>query len=112
MAGFVTDWEWSTIEMVLLTLLFGTLLTMIFAVGLDMLAPPGSLLRGDAAGRISLVSPRRAWRTAIAPIGRYRELLMIARSNGLLSRRLTRNDPDAIAALGPPLRRTLEQAGG
>src|SRR5262249_21242007 len=67
---------------------------------------------GAAAGRISLVSPRRAGRTAIAPIGRYRELLVIARSNGLLRMRPNRNDPDAIAALGPPLRRTLEQAGG
>jgi ubiquinone biosynthesis protein len=111
-AGAFTHWAWSEKEMVLLTILFGTLLTMIVAVGLDMLAPPGSLARGDAAGRISLVGPAHAWRATIAPLGRYRELISIARSNGLLRHRIDFNDPAAVEALGPPLRRTLEEAGG
>jgi ubiquinone biosynthesis protein len=111
-AGVLTGWEWTAFRMVFLTLLFGTLLTMVIAVGLDMLATPGSLLHGEVAGRVALVSPAKAFKAAVAPLGRYRELLRIARANGLLGRPPRSSDPEAIAALGAPLRRTLEDAGG
>ena len=111
-AGVLSEWQWSSMQMVGLTLLFGTLLTMIFSVGFDMLRPPGSLAHGAHAGLVSFRTPGQAWRATIAPIGRYRELIRLARVNGLLSRRPNLDDTSAIAALGPPLRRTLEDAGG
>ena len=109
-AGALTSWEWSTIEMVGLSLLFGTLLTMVFAVGLDMLAPAGSL--HSEAGRVAIRNPAATWRQALAPFGRYRELVGLARANGLTRRGLAASGDDRLAALGPGLRRTLEQAGG
>ena len=39
-------------------------------------------------------------------------MLSIARSNGLLRHRIDFRDPTAVEAIGPPLRRTLESAGG
>jgi hypothetical protein len=60
---------------------------MVAAVGLDLLAPPGSLTPSDRAGLLSLPHPIRSVRQAVAPIGRYREVLRIAAANGLLHRR-------------------------
>ncbi len=112
LAGLLTSWRWSDWDMVMMTLVFGTLLTMVTAVGLDMLARPGSFASQEETGRIDLRSPGKAWRAAVAPVSRYRELVRIARANGLLSRPPRSSDPDAVAELGPALRRTLEQAGG
>src|SRR5262249_53857690 len=111
-AGALTGWEWWTSPMVLLSSLSGFLLTMVLPVGIDLLSPPGSLARGAAAGRFETGSPLRRVRAAVAPLGRYRELLSIARENGLLRRPPNLRDPAAVIALGPPLRRTLESAGG
>src|SRR6516225_2435589 len=49
-AGVITSWDWSSLEMVLVSLVLGTLFTMIAALGLDLLAPMGSLARGEQAG--------------------------------------------------------------
>lgn len=110
LAGLLTRWRWSDWDMVLLTLGLGTLLTMITEVALDMLAAPGSLTHPDLAGRVDLVSPGKAWRAAVEPIGRYRQLMGIARANGLLAR--PPRTAEGVVALGPSIRRTLEQAGG
>jgi len=110
-AGLVTEWDWRTWAMVGLTLVFGTILTMVVAVGIDLLRPPGTLSKGAAAGLIGL--RRGAGVTdALSPVSRYRELLGLARANGLLSRRWDLADPLSVTEFGPRLRSTLEQAGG
>ena len=108
-AGVVTDWAWSSWRMVGLTLVFGTILTMVVAVGLDLIAPVGSLSQGEAAGLIG-VGGRGP--STLSSLRRYRELVSIARRNGLPTRRMDLQDPESVAAVGPALRATLEEAGG
>ncbi len=105
-AGVVTGWAWDSLEMVLLALLLGTLFTMIVALGLDLLAPVGSLASGEEAGLLNLTNPLKGVRDALRPVRRYREVLHLARVNGVTTRR-----PDP-AALPAGVRQTLEQAGG
>jgi ubiquinone biosynthesis protein len=105
-AGVITGWQWDGLEMVLLALLLGTLFTMIAALGIDLLAPMGSLATGDQAGLFSLRNPLKSVRDALRPIRRYREVLHLARVNGVTT---TRPDP---ATLPVGVRQTLEQAGG
>jgi ubiquinone biosynthesis protein len=105
-AGLITGWAWDELEMVLLALLLGTLLTMIAALGLDLLAPMGSLASGAEAGLFRLRNPLSVVRDAVRPVRRYREVLHLARVNGVTTRR-----PDA-STLPIGVRQTLEQAGG
>ena len=109
-AGAVTAWEWDDLRMVGLALVFGTVNTMVIAVGLDLLRAPGTAARGTAS---ELLGVPRSLATSAASLARYRELAGIARRNGLLSRRhIDLGDPASVAALGPQLRATLEEAGG
>ena len=64
--------------MVLLALLLGTLFTMIAALGLDLLAPMGSLASGEEAGLLNLRNPLTGVRDAVRPVRRYREVLHLA----------------------------------
>ncbi len=105
-AGVITGWAWDRLEMVLLALLLGTLFTMIAALGLDLLAPMGSLASGEEAGLLNLRNPFTGARDAVRPVRRYREVLHLARVNGVTTRR-----PDP-ATLPAGVRQTLEQAGG
>jgi ubiquinone biosynthesis protein len=108
-AGAVTGWQWGTWAMGGLVLGFGTVMTMVIAVGFDLVAAPGGLVTdapGEGGGVIRRVQASRS------AIGRYRELVGIARRNGLLRIRPDLTDPVAVAQLGPPLRSTLEEAGG
>lgn len=109
-AGALTAWQWSTFAMVALAVLFGTLMTMIAAVGIDLLASPGSLPRDGSAGRLAFRRPGAAWRATVAPLSRYRQLVSIARSNGLSGHRMVH--ADRLVEAGPAVRHTLEQAGG
>ncbi len=109
-AGAVTAWEWDDIRMVGLTLVFGTVNTMVIAVGLDLLRAPGTAARGTASELLGLP---RALSTSATSLARYRELAGIARRNGLLARRhVDLRDPAFTAEFGPQLRATLEEAGG
>ena len=56
-AGEITAWRWSTIDMVLVTIVLGTLFTMIIALGIDLLAPVGSLKQGEEAGLVKISNP-------------------------------------------------------
>jgi ubiquinone biosynthesis protein len=105
-AGLLTSWAWSTLDMALLTLAFGTMFTMASALLLDLIAPVGSLARGEAAGRVTMTHPVRAARRKVLPFRRYREVVNLARANGVVARQPS---PDALPA---GVRRTLEQAGG
>ena len=106
-SGIVTGWEWDSPDMALLALALGTLFTMMAAVGLDLLAPVGSLAAGTAAGRIEMANPLAGVRAFLEPIRRFREVLALARQNGVTSRRQPSDE-----ALPAGVRRTLEQAGG
>ncbi len=105
-AGVITGWQWDALEMVLLALLLGTLFTMIAALGIDLLAPMGSLARGEQAGLLNLRNPLKGFQEAVRPIRRYREVLHLAWVNGVTTYR-----PDP-ATLPVGVRQTLEQAGG
>jgi ubiquinone biosynthesis protein len=105
-AGALTGWEWSTLDMVLLTLLFGTLFTMAVALGLDLFAPIGTLHRGAAAGLVAVSNPMSGMRRKVLPFRRYREVVAIARRNGVGSRGIS------AESLPVGVRHTLEEAGG
>jgi ubiquinone biosynthesis protein len=105
-AGDLTDWAWDGIRMAWIALGFGIVLTMVVALVLDLIAPMGSLARGERAGLIEVRHPIRGLRTQRAEARRYREVLRRARANGVLGR-----DVD-MAALPAGVRATLEDAGG
>src|SRR6478735_2383544 len=104
-AGALTGWAWGP-HMMLLAVLVGVVATMTIALGLDLVAPVGSLARGDAAGLVVVARPLRRLQQTMAPLQRYQEVLAIARANGVVGR-------GADAAARPAaVRRTLEELGG
>ena len=105
-AGAMTNWAWGTLDMVLVTFALGTIFTMAMALGLDMIAPVGSLARGEQAGRITIGNPVTAFRRRLNPFRRYRQVLAIARRQGVLSLDITSDQ------LPHKVRRTLEESGG
>ena len=105
-AGEITLWQWASLDMVLVALLLGVLFTMATALLLDLIAPVGSLARGERAGRFTLRNPVSSLRARITPFRRYREILRIARQEGVLDKTVS------PAELPAGVRRTLESAGG
>jgi ubiquinone biosynthesis protein len=105
-AGKVTDWDWSTLQMAALTIVFGTLFTMAMALVLDLVAPMGTLHKGEEAGLIQVSNPMTGLRRRVLPLRRYRQVLSIARRNGVVARGVT------AESLPSGVRRTLEEAGG
>lgn len=105
-AGALTEWQWSTLDMALLTLLFGTLFTMVGALGLDLFAPMGTLARGERAGLVAMRNPVSGARDKVRPFQRYKQVVGIARRNGVASRNVSQD------SLPAGMRRTLEEAGG
>jgi ubiquinone biosynthesis protein len=86
-------------------------------VGLDLLAKPGSLAQGDAAGRFVVPRPKRYVTERIDVVRRSREIVEIAHRNGFGPQLGLRHRQERRAALDrepAPLRarRTLEQCGG
>jgi ubiquinone biosynthesis protein len=105
-AGALSGWRWSSAEMVLASLAFGTICTMLVVLAIDLLSPVGSLPTGPAAGLITVTNPVRQISEQVRILRRYRLVLKLARKNGLGINRL--GDP----AFPERLRRTLEDAGG
>lgn len=105
-AGELTDWGWATLDMVLVALVLGVLFTMGVSLLIDFLAPVGSLASGDAAGLITVRNPVTDTQRRIAPLRRYREVLRIARREGVVGRNVSHDQ------LPVGVRRTLESAGG
>jgi len=110
LAGILTDWMWSSWEMALLSIALAAVLIMIFAVGADLVATPGTLARGERAGLFVMPRPIKDLRARMRPVSRYRELVRIAASNGLLLG--SGRGAPSTAAREVRIRRTLEQAGG
>ncbi len=104
--GALTSWDWASLDMVLVTLVFGLVFTMLLALGFDFVAPEGSLSRGAASGRVTVTNPIAAARRRARPLLRYREVLQIAQRNGVLTRDLGHHE------LPSEVRQTLEDAGG
>lgn len=105
-AGEVSNWRYHTFDMVIATVVFGTLFTMIMALGFDFLAPVGTLKSGDEAGLVTVTNPITSLRQRRARLARYRQVIRLARSNGVVARHIDHE------ALPSGVRRTLEQAGG
>ncbi len=82
-AGLVTDWEGSSFAMVAIAVVLGTLFTMSVAILIDLFAPVGSLASGDSAGLVTITNPLTGVRDKIEPLRRYREVIGIARRNGI-----------------------------
>ena len=105
-AGELSDWNWASLDMALVALALGTVFTMAVALLLDLVAPVGSLAGRDSAGLVTVRNPVSAGRDRMAPFRRYREVLAIARREGVISRDVTHD------RLPSGVRRTLESSGG
>jgi ubiquinone biosynthesis protein len=105
-AGALTGWRWDSAEMAVASLAFGTLCTMLVALGMDLLSPAGSLARGQAAGLVTFTNPIRQISAGARVLRRYRSVLKAARRNGLATVR------PGDESFPERLRKTLEDAGG
>jgi ubiquinone biosynthesis protein len=92
--------------MAVAALAFGTLCTMLVALGMDLLSPSGSLPRGQAAGLVTFANPIRQISAEARVLRRYRDVLKFARRNGLATVR------PGDESFPERLRKTLEDAGG
>lgn len=112
LAGALGSWEWGSTEVVLDTIVMSLLLTMVLVVGFDLLAPPGSLARGEEAGLVAVSHPLRSVKYRVSSLSRYWELIRIARSNGLGRHSVPGGGQAPPAVTAVAIRHTLEQAGG
>jgi ubiquinone biosynthesis protein len=92
-------------------------MTMVVAVGADLLAKPGSLAKGEQAGLFVVPHPLTQVRSAIDDARRTREIIQILTHNGFGLRLGLRSRREKRAAIAEApvevrLRATLEQCGG
>jgi ubiquinone biosynthesis protein len=109
----INHWNWGADGLVLHMFAIGVPATMTVAVGLDLLARPGSLATGERAGLVTATRPIRAVRQRLTVMRRYRELLHLARREGfgpLLSS--ADRAERTVESQAVRLRRVLEAAGG
>jgi ubiquinone biosynthesis protein len=109
----LNGWDWGADGLVIQTLAIAVPATMAIAVALDLVAPPGSLSRPEAAGMLVAPRPLRAVRRRVDVVRRYRELVGLLRAQGFgpmlgAGGRAER----AAEPVGVRLRRVLEDAGG
>ncbi len=105
-AGIITEWRWDTLEMVLVALAAGVLLTMATAVALDLLSPSGAFAQSGQEGLLGRGNPLARVRRARATARRYRQITHLAAENGVIGRHVDHSE------LPAGVRRTLEDAGG
>lgn len=115
--SFVMAGELQDARLIRNTLVLSFVFTMATAVGLDLLARPGSLVQGDAAGRFVVPHPKRYVTERVDVVRRTSEIVEIASRNGFgpqlgirhrrARRALIEKDPVPVR-----VRRTLEQCGG
>ncbi|MET0727780.1 MAG: AarF/UbiB family protein [Acidimicrobiales bacterium] len=105
----LSDWDWGADGLILHTLAIAVAATMVAAVLLDLLAPPGSLAMGERAGLIMTPRPLRSLRRRVAVFRRYRELLDLLRREGFGP---TGGRGFVDEGAGVRLRTVLEEAGG
>ncbi len=112
-AGISVEPHASTAEILLRVIPYSVLATMAVAIALDFIAKPGAKDPYERLGRLPQVPHpiRRVQRTAAPPL-RFRQVLSIARQDGLLHRRFASSAGIADPEFGPRLRSTLEDCGG
>jgi ubiquinone biosynthesis protein len=109
----LNDGDWGADGLVLQVLVISVPTTMAAAVGLDLLAAPGSLARPGQAGLVVAPRPLRAVRRRVDVVRRYRELLGLIRAQGFGPLLGAGGKAERQAEpVGVRLRRVLEQAGG
>jgi ubiquinone biosynthesis protein len=109
----LNDHDWGADGLVLQMLVISVPTTMAVAVGLDLLAPPGTLARPAHAGLVTPPRPLRAVRRRVDVVRRYRELLGLIRAQGFGPLLGAGGKAERQAEpIGVRLRRVLEQAGG
>ena len=114
-ANILGDWEEGSAEVLLNTILLSLILTMVFIVGLDLLAPRGSLARGDEAGLFVVPHPVRDLKNSVSFLPRYWQLVSLARKNGVRRGGVRASPGKSIvddASMAVALRKTVEEAGG
>lgn len=112
-AAGLHDWDWAADRLLAYTAVLAIPATMTLMVLFDLVARPGTLAQGDRAGLVAASRPIHDVRARLAPINRYRELVVILREHQLLGRLNGKPDPDEVTK--PPevrLREALEAAGG
>jgi ubiquinone biosynthesis protein len=109
----VNHWNWGADGLILHLLAIGIPTTMTIAVGLDLLARPGSLAVGERAGLVVATRPWRAIRKRINVLRRYRELLRLLRREGFGPMMSNGGRTErSINTQAVRLRHVLEAAGG
>ncbi len=109
----LNDGDWGADGLVLQVLVISVPTTMAAAVGLDLLAAPGSLARPGQAGLVVAPRPLRAVRRRVDVVRRYRELVGLIRAQGFGPLLGAGGKAERQAEqVGVRLRRVLEQAGG
>ncbi|HEY3722150.1 MAG TPA: AarF/UbiB family protein [Acidimicrobiia bacterium] len=112
-AGISAEPHATTAELLLRIIPYSILATMAFAIAFDFMARPGSKDPYERLGRLPQVPhPVRRVQHTMAPPLRFRQVLGIARREGLLHRRFASAAGIADPEFGPRLRSTLEQCGG
>jgi ubiquinone biosynthesis protein len=106
-------WDWGADGLIIQTIGIALPATMAVAVGLDLLARPGTLARAEQAGMLVAPRPLRSLRRRVDVFRRYRELLDLGRAQGFgpMAGAAGRAEREA-EPVGVRLRRVLEQAGG
>jgi ubiquinone biosynthesis protein len=103
----------SSAELAVRVVGFSVLATMAVAIALDFMARPGARDPYERLGRLpQLPHPVKRVRRTLAPPLRFREVLGIARRDGLLHRRFASAAGITDPEFGPRLRATLEHCGG
>lgn len=100
-------------ELAVRVVAFSVLATMAIAIAFDFMARPGARDPYERLGRLpKLPHPVKRIQRTLAPPLRFREVLAIARHDGLLHRRFASAAGIADPQFGPRLRATLENCGG
>jgi len=109
----LSRWDWGSDGLLTHIVAIAIPATMAVAVGLDLLARPGSLAAADRAGLVVAPRPIRAVRERIDVIRRSRELLGLIRDQGFGPFLGAGGKAEkAGEPVGVRLRRVLESAGG
>ena len=112
-AGVSVEPHASTSEILLRVIPFSVLATMAIAIALDFIAKPGAKDPYERLGRLPQVPhPVRRVKQTAAPPMRFRQVLSVARQEGLLHRRFASSAGITDPEFGPRLRSTLEECGG
>ena len=113
LAGVSAGEHPTSAELAVRVVAFSVLATMAIAIALDFMARPGREDPYERLGRLpKLPHPVKRVQRTLAPPLRFREVLGIARHDGLLHRRFASAAGIADPKFGPCLRSTLEDCGG